>query len=87
MSAGPIADTSITLAPDPEARAREMPIGMVDGRNSTDIQDWLDASTEACGAKWYNHPHHQARIPLRSHRQTRRRRTRLNQQVTTANCG
>jgi len=28
-----------------------------------------------------------ARILLRSHRQTRRRRTRLNQQATTANCG
>jgi hypothetical protein len=30
---------------------------------------------------------YQARILLRSHRQTRRRRTRLNQQATTANCG
>jgi hypothetical protein len=28
-----------------------------------------------------------ARILLHSHRQTRRRRTRLNQQATTANCG
>jgi hypothetical protein len=29
----------------------------------------------------------EARILRRSHRQTRRRRTRLNQQATTANCG
>jgi transposase len=34
-----------------------------------------------------NRRHYQARILLRSHRQTRRRRTRLNQQATTANCG
>jgi hypothetical protein len=39
------------------------------------------------GRGYRNHRHYQARILLRSHRQTRRRRTRLNQQATTANCG
>jgi hypothetical protein len=35
------------------------------------------------GRGYRNHRHYQARILLRSHR----RRTRLNQQATTANCG
>jgi hypothetical protein len=35
----------------------------------------------------YRNRHYQARILLRSHRQTRRRRTRLNQQAATASCG
>jgi hypothetical protein len=35
-----------------------------------------------CGNR--NHRHYQARILLRSHRQTRRLHTRLNQQATTA---
>jgi hypothetical protein len=39
------------------------------------------------GRGYRNHRHYQARILRRSHRQTRRRRTRLNQQATTANCG
>jgi hypothetical protein len=34
----------------------------------------------------YRNHHYQRRILLRSHRQTRRRRTRLNRQATTANC-
>lgn len=74
---GPIADTSITLAPDPEAPARGIPIGIVDGRNSTDIQHWLDARTEAWREVVRNHRHYQARILLRSHRQTRQRRIRF----------
>jgi hypothetical protein len=39
------------------------------------------------GRGYRNHRHYQARILLRSHRQARRQRTRLNQQATTANCG
>ncbi|WP_405098252.1 transposase [Micromonospora sp. NBC_01412] len=34
----------------------------------------------------YRNHHYQRRIRLRSHRQTRRRRTRLNQQAAAANC-
>ncbi len=39
------------------------------------------------GRGYRNHRHYQARILLRSYRQTRWRRARLNQQATTANCG
>ena len=38
------------------------------------------------GRGYRNRRRYQVRILLRSHRQTRRRRTRLNQQATTANC-
>jgi transposase len=37
------------------------------------------------GYRNHHHHHHQRRILLRSHRQTRRR-TRLNQRATAANC-
>ncbi|GAA2759068.1 hypothetical protein F4554_001207 [Actinopolymorpha rutila] len=62
--------------------------------------DWLAAFTRqlvderlrvpavTSSARGYrNYRHYQARILLRSRRQTRRRRTRLNQQATTASCG
>jgi hypothetical protein len=45
------------------------------------------ASIKRSGRGYRNHRRYQARILLRSHRQTRRRRTRLNQRATTANCG
>jgi hypothetical protein len=38
------------------------------------------------GRGYRNYHHYQRPILLRSHRQTRRRRTRLNQRATTANC-
>jgi len=38
------------------------------------------------GRGYRNHRHYQRRILLPSHRQTRRRRTRLNHQATAANC-
>jgi hypothetical protein len=56
--------------------------------DTADTARGLLARTEAANtASYRNHRHYQARILLRSHRQTRRRRTRLNQQATTANCG
>jgi hypothetical protein len=47
--------------------------------------EYDDPNRTGCG--YGNHRHYQARILLRSHRQTRRPRERLNQQATMANCG
>jgi hypothetical protein len=72
--------------PRSRSTCSEIPIGIVDRRNSAEIQGWLDARTEAWREVVRNHRHYQALILLRSHRQTRQRRTRFNQQATTANC-
>jgi hypothetical protein len=56
---------------------------------ATDME-LFDLREQRTGRGYRNHRHHrryQARNLLRSHRQIRRQRTRLNQRATTANCG